>query len=86
MLGLDGSAVGRGCVALMLPVISKGRALPLCWLVRQGKKGHFPEARHLALIERLQEIVPVGAPVVILGEGDFDGTGFQDAIAQAGCS
>src|SRR5262245_3890793 len=28
VLVLDGSVVGRGCVALMLPVVYKGRALP----------------------------------------------------------
>ena len=42
VLVMDGSVVGRGCVALMLHVIYKGRALPLAWRVRQGPKGHFP--------------------------------------------
>jgi hypothetical protein len=44
---MDGSVVGRGCVALMMHVVYKGRALPLAWLVRQGTKGHFPEAWHI---------------------------------------
>ena len=48
MLVMDGSVVGRGCVALMIHVVYKGRALPLAWLVRQGKKGHFPEDLHIA--------------------------------------
>jgi hypothetical protein len=43
VLVMDGSGVGRGCVALMMHVIYKGRALPLAWRVRQGPKGHFPE-------------------------------------------
>ena len=42
VLVMDGSAVGRGCTALMMHVIDKGRALPLAWRVRQGPKGHFP--------------------------------------------
>src|SRR5947209_1438607 len=33
---MDGSLVGRGCGALMLHVVYKGRAVPLAWLVRQG--------------------------------------------------
>ena len=49
VLVIDGSVVGRGCVALMIHVVYKGRALPLAWLVRQGKKGHFPEDLHIAL-------------------------------------
>ena len=44
VLVMDGSVVGRGCAALMIHVIYKGRALPLAWRVRQGPKGHFPEA------------------------------------------
>ena len=40
VLVMDGSVVGRGGVALMIHVVYKGRALPLAWLVRQGKKGH----------------------------------------------
>ena len=49
VLVLDGSGVGRGCVALMIHVVYKGRALPLAWVVRRGKKGHFPEDLHIAL-------------------------------------
>jgi len=25
----------------------------VAWLVRQGKKGHFPEALHIALVEQI---------------------------------
>jgi hypothetical protein len=42
LLVMDGSVVGRGCVALMLRVIYHGRALPLAWVVVPGAKGHFP--------------------------------------------
>ena len=42
VLVMDGSGVGRGCTALMIHVVSKGRALPLAWRVRQAPKGHFP--------------------------------------------
>src|SRR6266478_4312293 len=30
---IDGSGVGRGCTARMIPVVSTGRALPLAWRV-----------------------------------------------------
>src|SRR5688500_14244557 len=49
VLVMDGRCVGRGCGALMLHVIYKGRALPLAWRVRKGPKGHFPEAMHIEL-------------------------------------
>jgi hypothetical protein len=77
---LDGSVVGRGCVALMMHVVYKGRALPLVWQVRKGKKGHFPEAMHLALVEQLYDLIPTGARVVLLGDGEFDGTQLQQTV------
>src|SRR5579871_1917134 len=43
VLVIDGSEVGRGCVRLALNVVYKKRALPLCWLVVAGKKGHLSE-------------------------------------------
>ena len=83
---IDGSVVGRGCVALMLHVVYQGRALPLVWQVRKGKKGHFPEAMPIALVEQVQAWIPVGAAVVLLGDGEFDGTGLQHTLAEAGWS
>ena len=77
---IDGSVVGRGCVALMMHVVYKGRALPLVWQVRKGKKGHFPEAMHLALVEQLYDLIPTGARVVLLGDGEFDGTQLQQTV------
>jgi len=77
---IDGSVVGRGCVALMMHVVYKGRALPLVWQVRKGKKGHFPEAMHIALVEQLHDLLPPGAQVVLLGDGEFDGTSLQQTV------
>ena len=85
-LVIDGSVVGRGCVALMLHVVYKGRALPLAWVVRRGKKGHFPEDLHIALIEQLQELIPLGAQGGVLGDGAFDGIGLQHTLQEAGWS
>jgi hypothetical protein len=86
VLVIDGSGVGRGCGALMIHVVYKGRALPLAWLVRHGKKGHFPEDWHIALVEQVQELLPAEAHVVLLGDGEFDGTDFQHTLEEAGWS
>jgi hypothetical protein len=86
VLVIDGSVVGRGCGALMLHVVDKGRALPLAWVVRRGTKGHFPEDLPIALIAQVQELIPPGAQVVVLGDGAFDGTGFQHTLQEAGWS
>src|SRR6266850_36645 len=68
---MDGSVVGRGCLALMIHVVYKGRALPLAWRVRQGPKGHCPEDLHIAMVELVSGLVPEGASVVFLTREDY---------------
>jgi hypothetical protein len=86
VLVMDGSGVGRGCTALMLHVVYKGRALPLAWRVRHAPKGHFPEELHMALVALISELIPAGAQVVLLGDGEFDGTRLQQMLQQVGWS
>jgi len=86
VLGMDGSGVGRGCTALMIHVVSKGRALPLAWRVRQAPKGHFPEELPMALVALISELIPAGAQVVLLGDGECDGTRLQQMLQQVGWS
>jgi hypothetical protein len=80
VLVVDGRVVGRGCMALRLHVVSQGRALPLAWMVRRGKKGHFPETLHIALVEHVHSLIPADVPVVLLGDGACDGTGLQRTL------
>lgn len=82
VLVIDGSVVGRGCLALMLSVVYHGRALPLAWIVVQGQKGHFPQATHCALIAQIQPLLPPTAAVTVLGDGEFDGTELQALLRQ----
>src|SRR2546428_10504189 len=84
VLVMDGSVVGRGCTALMIHVIYKGRALPLAWRARQGPKGHFPEDLHIALVALMRACLPEGTQVVFLGDGEFDGTTLQETLNEAG--
>lgn len=76
-LVMDGSTVGRGCLALMLSVVYHGRALPLCWVVVSAPKGQFPQATHQALLSQVQAIMPKDAQVTFLGDGEFDGIDLQ---------
>ena len=86
VLVMDGSVVGRGCMALMLHVVYKGRALPLAWRVRQSPKGHCPEDLHIAVVALMITLIPEGATVVFLGDGEFDGTALQATLNEAGWS
>jgi hypothetical protein len=86
VLVMDGSGVGRGGTALMIHGVYKGRALPLAWRVRHAPKGHFPEALPIALVELISGLIPAGAQVVLLGDGECDGTRLQHTLQQAGWS
>jgi hypothetical protein len=83
---MDSSVVGRGCLALMCHVVYKGRALPLAWRVRQRLKGHCPEELPIAVVDLMGTVIPEGAKVVLLGDGEGDGTALQDKLSQMGWS
>ncbi len=84
VLVMDGSVVGRGCMALMLSVLYQQgklkRALPLCWLVTKAPKGHFTQERHQALLAQVKHLIPAHRKVVFLGDGEFDGCDLLAAI------
>lgn len=84
VLAIDGSEVGRGCLALMVSVVYKGRALPLGWVVVKGSKGHFPEETHVALVQQVAELIPQEADIIFLGDGEFDGLTLQQTIDSYG--
>jgi hypothetical protein len=77
VLVIDGSAVARGCVTLMVSVLYGGRALPIAWLVIAGAKGHFPAETHVILLREVKTRMPTGATVVLLGDGEFDSPELQ---------
>jgi len=79
----DGSALGRDCAVLMASVIYGKRALPICWLVKGGKKGHFSAADHLWLFEQVRALIPEGTDVIFLGDGEFDSVELQRALDSA---
>jgi hypothetical protein len=85
-LVMEGSGVGRGGTALLLHVVSKGRALPLAWRVRQAPQGPCPEDLHIALGELIRAVMPEGAQVVLVGDGECDGTALPATLHEAGWS
>lgn len=54
--------------------------------MRQGKKGPFPESWHVALVKQVQQLLPDGASVVLLGDGECDGIALQQTLEKAGWS
>jgi hypothetical protein len=81
---IDGSEAGRHCVLLSINLVYKKRALPLCWLVVKGKKGHLPEKTHKELVHKAAEILPSQSTVVFLGDGEFDGVDLLQTLQDQG--
>lgn len=72
ILMIDTSKVGGNCLVLMLSVYYQGRALPLCWAVFKGKKGHSSSALQLELLNYIIKLLPTDANIILLGDGEFD--------------
>lgn len=84
LLSIDSSEVGRGCMALVVSLVYGGRCLPLIWLVVAGNKGHLGQDVHLQLLTELIPLLPAGVGVVLLGDGEFDGTWVQYLARECG--
>jgi hypothetical protein len=82
VLVIDGSIVGRGCMTLMISLVYKQRGLPIVWTVAKRRKGHFPERVHIELMNKVRDLIPEGARVVLLGDGEFDGVDLQALVNQ----
>ncbi|MDZ7876655.1 MAG: hypothetical protein U5L45_03245 [Saprospiraceae bacterium] len=81
---VDGSQTESKHVTLMLSIVVGNRSIPVFWVVRKGKKGHFPTEMHTDLVEKgvkaLQEIaasLALDATFCLLGDGEFDSVDLQ---------
>ena len=74
VLVMDGSQIGRGCMVLMVSVLYQKRALPLCWIVYKGKKGHTTAQRHIEALTKALPLIPTDAQVILLGDAEYDTT------------
>ena len=73
-LVMDGSQVGRGCMVLMVSVLYQKRALPICWVVYKGKKGHTTAQRHIEALTKTLPLIPAETRVILLGDAEYDTT------------
>jgi hypothetical protein len=81
VVAMDGSEVGRGCMAIMINLIYQKRAIPLIWTVIDRPKGHLSAEAHIELLERLRTILPDEVSVVFLGDGEYDSVELQSYLA-----
>jgi hypothetical protein len=79
-LVMDGSQIGRGCMVLMVSVLYKKRALPLAWIVYEGKKGHTTGKRHVEALTKVELLLPANCQVILLGDAEYDTTEMQQWV------
>lgn len=79
---IDGSEMAGDCVVLMVSVVWRDYAIPLVWMAKKGEKGHFSEDVHIDVLKLAHSIVPSGCRVVLLGDGEFDGTKLCEMCGQ----
>ena len=79
-LVMDGSQIGRGCMVLMVSVLYKKRALPLAWIVYQGKKGHTTGQRHVEALTKVEYLLPANCQIILLGDAEYDTTEMQQWV------
>ena len=81
LLAIDGSTMGNGCMCLMVSIIWKSRAIPICWVVRKAPKGHFSQEMHIEVIRAVHQLIQATSSdkcqITLLGDGEFDGTNLQ---------
>ena len=80
-LVIDGSQMGSKFVVLMLSVVVGKRAIPIFWVVKKGKKGHFPSQMHVDVVrssvENLRSFLNPKSIITLLGDGEFDSVELQ---------
>jgi len=59
-------------MVLMVGVVYHQRMLPLAWVTYRGKKGHAPVHIHLEVLRQVLPLIPEGADVILLGDGEYD--------------
>ena len=64
VLVIDGTAVGRGRVALYVGVVYRRRLLPIVWTIVAQKKRHLPESVHVELMTKVRALVPEWASLM----------------------
>jgi len=82
VLMIDSTKLGGHCLCLMVSGYYKSRALPLAWVTYKGRKGHSSQALQLQLFQRVKTLLPPDVPVVVVGDGEFDGSEVIDWFQQ----
>ena len=68
---VDGTKIGFGHQLLMVSLAYRRRAIPIAWTWVRQVRGHSSALKQLALLNYIRLLLPVGAPVFLVGDCEF---------------
>lgn len=71
-LVIDSTKVSAHCRLVMIAVAYRRRTLPLMWAWVDYSRGHCTTQLQLELFRRLNELIPPGVRVSVVGDGEFN--------------
>ncbi len=84
---MDGTHAGKN-KTLMVSFLYKDKVILLVWLSESGTKGNFKEDRPIELMAkalRALKGLAISSRVVLLGDGEFDGSNFRSFLEKNNC-
>lgn len=82
VLIVDGTRVSAHHQLLMVALALPSRALPIAWTWMNCAKGHSSRQKQLALLARVQALLPPQVPVVVVGDSEFGAVDVMRHVAQ----
>lgn len=76
----DTSKVGNGYRLLMVSLAYRRRSIPIAWTWCKGKRGHSSTWIQLALLAYVRQLVPLHAPVLLVGDTEFESGQVQEQL------
>jgi len=76
----DGTKIGFRHQLLIIAIAYRRRAIPIAWTWGRYVKGHSSARKQLALLAYVHNLLPPGAPVLLVGDSEF---GAVEVIRQA---
>jgi hypothetical protein len=68
---VDGTKIGCGHQLLMVGLAYRKRAIPIAWTWVKHVRGHSTARKQLALLAYVQQLLPKGAAVFLVGDCEF---------------
>jgi hypothetical protein len=70
-LVVDGTKIGSRHQLLIVCLTYRKRAIPIAWTWVPHVRGHSSAVKQLALLAYVRKLIPVGAPVILVGDCEF---------------